>query len=211
MPNFSPAVMRKAWSSAFLLSVWRRLWSIYCAASSTLTRGTFIAMNSSIAIVPVASWRSVWSIFIAISLPGTSSPSTRWASRIFVARFLAIVPPSVAGKGKGKEKLFLYVYLYLYLLLCMNRSLFHIQRRLLHRLRQCRMGMEGKGDIFGAAAEGHYRHCLDDHVGGPWTYYMDAKYPSAVGLGEYLHEALCFVHAFRAAVGHEAELADAVG
>ena len=49
-----------------------------------------MAMNSSIAMVPVASWSSVWSIFRAISLPGTSSPSTRWASSIFVARFFAI-------------------------------------------------------------------------------------------------------------------------
>src|SRR5436309_13595371 len=38
------------------------------------------------AIVPVASWASVWSTRRPISCPGTSSPRSRWSSRIVRAR-----------------------------------------------------------------------------------------------------------------------------
>src|SRR3972149_10575276 len=36
---------------------------------------------------PVASWVSVWSTRIAISVPGVSSPETRWSARILRVRF----------------------------------------------------------------------------------------------------------------------------
>src|SRR3989304_6955042 len=38
-------------------------------------------------MVPVASWVRVWSTRIAISVPGASSPETRWSARILRVRF----------------------------------------------------------------------------------------------------------------------------
>src|SRR5215210_8148764 len=78
------------WSSGFLKSSWMTLWSTYCTARSTRTRGTSSCSNCMNAIVPVASWSSVWSTRSAIGRPGSSSPSTRCSRSICRVRFSAI-------------------------------------------------------------------------------------------------------------------------
>src|SRR5919109_1368983 len=85
-PYFAAIAWRKRWSSGFLKSIWRMLWSTYTTAVSTWTRSTPKSSNCIIAIVPVASCASVWSTRSAISVPGTRSPRTRWSSRIVRAR-----------------------------------------------------------------------------------------------------------------------------
>src|SRR4051812_43407554 len=78
------------WSSGFLKSSWMTLWSTYCTARSTFTRGTSSCSYCMNAIVPVASWSNVWSIFSEIGSPGSSSPSTRCSRRIWRVRFSPI-------------------------------------------------------------------------------------------------------------------------
>jgi hypothetical protein len=82
------AVIRKTWSSRPVVGLQKVVVDILRSQSTDLNHP--MAMNSSIAMVPVASCSRVWSTLMAISVPGTSSPSTRWASKILVARFLAI-------------------------------------------------------------------------------------------------------------------------
>src|SRR5688500_1395663 len=84
-PYFAAIACRKRWSSGFLKSIWRMLWSTYTTAVSTWTRSAPNSSNCIIAIVPVASCASVWSTWRAISVPGTSSPRTRCSSRMLRA------------------------------------------------------------------------------------------------------------------------------
>src|ERR687886_612268 len=74
------------WSSGFLKSRATTLWSMYCTARSTSTRGTSSCSNCMNAIVPVASWSSVWSTRMPIGSPGSRSPSTRCSLRILRVR-----------------------------------------------------------------------------------------------------------------------------
>src|SRR4051794_24495347 len=77
------------WSSGFLKSSATTLWSMYCTARSTCTRGTSSCSNCMNAIVPVASCSSVWSTRMPIGSPGFRSPSTRCSLRIWRVRFSA--------------------------------------------------------------------------------------------------------------------------
>src|ERR687893_1235136 len=75
------------------------LWSMYCTARSTFTRGTSSCSNCMQAIVPVASWSKVWSIRSAIGSPGLRSPSTRCSLSIWRVRFSAIALHAIRGYG----------------------------------------------------------------------------------------------------------------
>src|SRR3954469_14613346 len=88
------------WSSGFLKSSWTTLWSMYCTARLTRTRGTPSCSNCMNAIVPVASWSSVWSIFSEIGEPGSRSPSTRCSRRICLVRFSAISGSPCLGQHR---------------------------------------------------------------------------------------------------------------
>ena len=104
-PNRWQADRRKAWSSAFLLSVCSRLWSTYCTDTSVRARSSPRASSSSITMVPVASWVRVWSIRIAISCPGVISPETRWVAISFWATlrpmgFSSSIPGALRGSWK---------------------------------------------------------------------------------------------------------------
>src|SRR5919197_2061771 len=79
------------WSSGFLKSSATTLWSMYCTARSTATRGTSSCSNCMKAIVPVASWSNVWSTRMPIGRPGSRSPSTRCSLRIRRVRFSGTV------------------------------------------------------------------------------------------------------------------------
>src|SRR3954454_16312451 len=93
------------WSSGFLKSSATTLWSMYCTARETATRGTSSCSNCMKAIVPVASCSSVWSTRMPIGSPGLSSPSTRCSRRIRRVRFSAIVPrlPARRRVSRGRR------------------------------------------------------------------------------------------------------------
>src|SRR3954453_16570920 len=91
------------WSSGFLKSSATTLWSMYCTARLTSTRGTSSCSNCMNAMVPVASWSSVWSTRMPIGAPGLRSPSTRCSVRIWRVRFsaTAVFLPASCGFGRG--------------------------------------------------------------------------------------------------------------
>src|SRR5919108_4508531 len=109
-PCLAAIAWRKRWSSGFLKSICRMLWSTYTTAVSTWTRSTPNPSNCIIAIVPVASCASVWSTRSPISVPGTSSPRTRCSSRIVRAREAirlnycgrGLLRPAVVGAGHAR-------------------------------------------------------------------------------------------------------------